>query len=109
MRITCNVTCMIANRTGVASPGGSELPGAAPGDTVGRMPDLREAGPGPISLCALKLPCIVVATAVLCPLIVCHAPGIDGPWYAHYGFHRAPAMRIYPLMALCALPLWTGV
>jgi hypothetical protein len=45
----------------------------------------------------------VLATAILGILIARHAPGIDGPAYAHYGWHRAPWGLILPplLVAAC--------
>src|SRR5438034_5517245 len=53
----------------------------------------------------LKLICIIAATLVLVTLILLHTPGIDGPWYSHYGWHRAQWRTFAPLMLASALPI----
>jgi len=56
-----------------------------------------------------RLITVIVATSALAILILRHARGIDGPWYAHAGWHHAPARQIWPAMALCAIPLIAGI
>src|SRR5687768_1929746 len=73
------------------------------------MPDTSDSRCPRFSLRAPKLPIVILAIVVLSVLVYRHTPGVDGPWYAHYGWHRAPAARIYPLMGLSALPLLLGV
>ncbi len=86
-----------------------ELPASPATDTVGTMSDPGASRCPRFSLRRLKLPIVLTATVILSVLIYRHTPGVDGPWYAHYGWHRAPALRIYSLMALCAAPLLAGI
>jgi hypothetical protein len=100
---------MITNRRSQASAETVQLPAVGPTDTVGSMSGSGDSRCPRFGLRALKLPVVIVATIILSVLVYRHTTGVDGPWYAHYGWHRAPAVRIYPLMALCAVPLLAGI
>ncbi len=56
-----------------------------------------------------KLTTTVLLTAAFSILILLHTPGIDGPWYSHAGWHHAPALEIWTMMLLCALPMGAAI
>src|SRR5436309_499623 len=57
-------------------------------------------------LVRVKLSLVLVVALALAVLLIIHAPFMNGPYYWKWPWRRLIWWRYFPLMALCAAPLF---
>jgi hypothetical protein len=52
---------------------------------------------------------VVLVGVVMAALVVCHCPGVNGPWFWKWPWRRLPAWPYYPFMILAAVPVFAAI